>query len=128
MWKAFPSLKGQPYGSLKAPTQIFFSIILDMYSTYESEFCKMSHMHNVAEYLYQLIKKQLLVYYSIFFWKRRVSKHRDYVIKFFLKTHIFNNVKWMTKDFRDRNVNKRSASVNAPKRNKKMLKLDCLSR
>ena len=125
LWKAFPSLKGQPYGSLKAPTQIFFSIILDMYSIYESEFCKISHMHNVAEYLYQLIKKQLLVNYSIFFGNDACLEHRDYVIKFFLKTHIFNNVKWMTKDFRDRNVNKRSASVNAPKRNKKMLKLDC---
>ena len=106
LWKAFPSLKGHPYGSLKAPTQIFFSIILDMYNIYEREFCNMSHTYNVAEYLYQLIKKQLLVNHSIFFGKDACLEHRNYVIKFFLKMHIFNNVKWMTKDFRDRKINK----------------------
>ena len=77
LWKALSSLEGHPYGSLKAPTQICFSIILDMYNIYEREFCKMSHTYNVAEYLYQLIKKQLLVNHSIFsffFFKRRVCR------------------------------------------------------
>ena len=125
LWKAYPSIKGKLCGSLKCPKDSFFLIILTAYEIFEKEFSKCSHMKKIGQYLFELIKQNIIKKNYHFWADDCCLEHRDYIIRLFIRTHIFNRVKWITKDFRDKNTNKRVSNDTAPRSNKKLSKLNC---
>lgn len=49
--------------------------------------------------------------------------HREYIIAFFVRVHIFYNLKWISRDYRDKNNRKRTINSAAPRKHKKLSKI-----
>lgn len=121
-WKAYKNSENQELGSLRVPTDEFLKVIVTAYKVFVMDFPKVWHLKAISKLLVDRISNAA-VHNHLDFWPvdGECASHREYIIKHFVRTHIFNHLKWKSRDLRDSANRKRTQPYGKPSR--KLLKV-----
>ena len=120
-WKVY-RVPEKDLGNLKVPSNNFYSAIKTAYEVFEREFKLHLTEKNIGLLLKTYIEKVVVSNFAEFWLCEECKEHRHYILKLFVRLHIFYFRKWMSKDYRDSGT-KRSSSSNANKPCAKLQKL-----
>ena len=109
-------------GNLKVPCDLFYLVIIKAYDVFEKQFKLHYTEKNLGFLLTKYIEEIISTNFNDFWLLEECLEHRHYIIKLFVRLHIFYFLKWMSRDHRD-SVNKRHGSYNVKKPCSKLQKL-----
>lgn len=90
---------------------------------FHENFSVSSHLENIGKILYEEITKVIQKNNSNFFTVQEPCRvHRQLIIKFFVRVHLFYKLKWMNRGLRDAKKCKRD-EIASNKPNRKLQKL-----
>lgn len=106
-WKTYRNNDDDEIGNLRAPSDEFFSVMTLAYKIYDKEFKLHSHKTKIALHLCKCINDALIEKRSKF-WvtDSQCSYHRKHII-FFVRLQIFYNLKWISRNYRNKSNNKK---------------------
>ena len=124
-FKSYKTADGQQLGHLKAPVDKFHTLIVSAYRRFEKEFRSHVHEKHLGKYLGRCIHETLATTNSDVWTVTNddCQEHRDYIVDLFVRTHVFNHLKWISRDIRDQSSRKRNNSTFPEKPNRKILKV-----
>ena len=121
-WKAY-AVPDKELGNLKVPCDTYYSIIIKCYDVFEKQFKLHYTEKNIGLMLTKYIENEILTEFNDFWLIEECLNHREYIIKLFVRFHIFYFLKWMSRDHRNSGSNKRSCNSNQQKPCAKLQKL-----
>ena len=123
-WKAYHTSNDNELGNLRAPSDEFYSVMTLAYKIFNIEFQLHSHKTNIALYLRKCITDTLIEKHDQF-WviEGQCSYHREYIVALFVRLQIFYNLKWISRDHRDKNNKRTTNFIASPKKHRKLFNM-----
>ena len=105
-FKSYKTADGQQLAHLKAPIDKFYTLIVSAYRRFEKEFPSHVHEKHLGKYLGRCIRETLGTTDVWTVTNDDCQEHRDYIVNLFVRTHVFNHLKWISRDIRDQSSRK----------------------
>lgn len=123
-FKAYSTIDGKnELGNLCVPSDDFTSVIATAVEVFHTQFPYINHCANIGQILYDKIDT-VIQQNHLQFWNIEGScrAHREFIITFFVRVHIFFKLKWMNRDLRDAKRSRKN-EIASNKPNQKLQKL-----